>query len=111
MTMDHNDIFSDTLANPAAKTPAHGGANLARDETSIVTEFEKAAATALTSVETYIRENPITAAVGIGAAGTLVALAIASRRSKTEPLDRRLRNELNRHSADVVRAMRRNANS
>lgn len=78
---------------------------------SVMAEWEKAASSAIETAETYIRENPITAAVGIGAAGALLAFAIASRRSSAQPLDRRLMNELNRHSADVVRAVRRNANS
>lgn len=83
----------------------------AEDAATIMAEWEKAASSALESAEAYIRENPITAAVGIGAAGALIAFAIASRRSSVQPLDRRLLDELNRHSTGVLRAVRRNANA
>lgn len=78
-------------------------------EGSALADIEKAATAALNKAEDFVRENPMAAVIGVGAAGALLALAITSRRSANQPLDRRLLNELNRHSEDIVRAVRRNA--
>lgn len=80
-------------------------------EGSALAEIEKAATAALNKAEDFVRENPMAAVIGVGAAGALIALAITSRRSGNQPIDRRLLNELNRHSEDIVRAVRRNANA
>ena len=80
-------------------------------EGSALADIEKAATAALNKAETFVRENPMTAVIGVGAAGALIALAITSRRNANQPLDRRLLNELNHHSEDIVRAVRRNASA
>lgn len=77
----------------------------------LLVELQKSASEAFSNAEAYIRANPITAAVGIGAAGALIALAVTSRRARAQPVDNRLMQEFNRHSADVVRAIRRGANT
>lgn len=73
--------------------------------------FEKAAAAALDKAEAFVKENPVAVAIGVGAAGALIAYAIANKRTRNQSVDQRLLNELSRHSEDVVRAVRRNANS
>lgn len=92
----------DTTARDTADRPA---------ESSALADIEQAATVALQKAEDFVRENPVAAVIGIGAAGALVALAITSRRNANQPLDRRLLNELNRHSEHIVRAVRRNANA
>lgn len=92
----------DTTARDTAERPA---------ESSALADIEQAATVALEKAEDFVRENPVAAVIGIGAAGALVALAITSRRNANQPLDRRLLNELNRHSEHIVRAVRRNANA
>ncbi len=82
----------------------------ASTEGSALADIEKAATAALDKAEAFVRENPMAAVIGVGAAGALLALAI-SRRNANQPIDRRLLNELNRHSEDIVRAVRRNANA
>lgn len=92
----------------ASEGDAHYAGN--GDEGFAMADIEKAANAALEKAETFIKENPVATAIGIGAAGAMIAFAIA-RRTRHQPLDRRLLDELNRHSEDVVRAVRRNANS
>lgn len=89
------------------QTPGETSENAA----TIMAEFEKAAASALNQAEDFIRANPITAAVGIGAAGALLALALTRRSSVPATLDKRLMSEINRHSEGVLRAVRHNANA
>lgn len=107
MALDH---VRDTAEDyQSAATDVAG--DLQEQATSALADVEAAASAALSKAEAFIKENPVAAAVGIGAAGILIALAVTSRRSQNAPLDSRLLSELNRHSEDVVRAVRRNANS
>lgn len=93
------------LVEPTSRDEYH-----ASTEGSALADIEKAATAALEKAEAFVRENPMAAVIGVGAAGALIALAI-SRRSANQPIDRRLLNELNRHSEDIVRAVRRNASA
>lgn len=99
----HADIHADSAASESDSFQQQAG--------TAMSDIERAATAALNKAEAFIKENPVAAAIGIGAAGAAVALLIASRRSSAQPLDRRLLKELNRHSEDVVRAVRENAKS
>lgn len=99
----HADIHADSADSEFDSLQQQAGTAMA--------DIERAATAALNKAEAFIKENPVAAAIGIGAAGAAVALLIASRRSSAQPLDRRLLKELNRHSEDVVRAVRDNAKS
>lgn len=104
----------DTTNSTVTGLGSNGEANSnvpAHSPDEILVELQKAASNAFSNAEAYIRANPVTAAVGIGAAGALIALAITSRSAKAQPIDQRLKQELSRHSADVVRAIRRSSAS
>lgn len=81
------------------------------DVTSAMADFEAAASAALSKAETFARENPLVVALGVGAAGALLAMALTSRKAQATTIDRRVLDEINKHSEDLVRAVRRNANA
>lgn len=101
-----------TSADDVQQAAGDAAASLQDQASTALADIEAAAGAALNRAEEFIKENPLATAIGIGAAGALIGLALASRNSgRNAPLDRRLMNELNRHSEDIVRAVRRNTNS
>lgn len=55
----------------------------------------------LARVETYIRENPIPAAIGVASAAALIAIAIKARGWREPSLQRKVMRELGRYSEDI----------
>jgi ElaB/YqjD/DUF883 family membrane-anchored ribosome-binding protein len=105
------DIHAADAARTAMNAAASDLDGLQQQAGNALADIEQAASAALNKAETFIKENPVATAIGIGVAGAALGLLIASRRSSAQPLDRRLLKEINRHSEDVVRAVRENAKS
>lgn len=101
-----DDLDHDRSGSSSATT-SNGGA---ADDASLMQAFEEAASSALEKTENFVRENPLTALAGVAAASAIVAIAL-SRKSQPALLDRRLMNELSRHTEDVSRAIRKNASA
>jgi ElaB/YqjD/DUF883 family membrane-anchored ribosome-binding protein len=99
----------DDTHNMEATSPQHGSGQQ-DDAASVIAAFEEAATNAVAKAEAFVRENPMTALAGVAAAGAIIAMAVA-KKSQPAALDRRLANELNRHTEEISRAIRRNANA
>lgn len=109
--MASEDMHAADAANTAMNAAANQLDDLQQQAGTALADIEQAASAALNKAETFIKENPVATAIGIGVAGAALGLLIAARRSSAQPLDRRLLKAINRHSEDVVRAVRENAKS
>jgi len=109
--MASEDMHAADAANTAMNAAANQLDDLQQQAGTALADIEQAASAALNKAETFIKENPVATAIGIGVAGAALGLLIAARRSSAQPLDRRLLKAINHHSEDVVRAVRENAKS